>query len=412
MNYFFILGNNPTLSVAEIVKKFESTQAKWNWISREVFVLETNSSTIQYGAGEEINARELIKEIGGTIKIGEIKETAKPSDLKSKIIEQLEEKSKKTDERKFKFGISFYGEKWFDVKDLAMDVKKEAKEYGLHCKWAGGRDKNLSSVTVEKNKLIGKGLEIVLIEDCQGNYVIGQTLAVQPFEALSFRDYGRPARDDFSGMIPPKLAQIMLNLAGIKDKKAVILDPFCGSGTILTEAMLMGYKNLIGTDVSAKAVNDTKKNIQWTVEKFGVENLKCKIYEKEAEKISGIVKNNSIDAIITEPFLGPQRGKINQSGVKSNLERMYEKALEEFYKILKPGGKVAMIWPIFPVRKGDFSQNAGFLSLKLRNFKIAKLLPEELTKNPNAILTKRGTIIYGRKNQRVWREIVVLEVKK
>lgn len=48
----------------------------------------------------------------------------------------------------------------------------------------------------------------------------------------------------------------------------VILDPFCGSGTILTEAMLINYKNLIGADISPKAINDTKKNIEWIIRNY------------------------------------------------------------------------------------------------------------------------------------------------
>ena len=57
---------------------------------------------------------------------------------------------------------------------------------------------------------------------------LGQTLVVQPFKVLSKRDFGRPARDDHSGMLPPKLAQIMINLARRNDdiSTKTILDPF------------------------------------------------------------------------------------------------------------------------------------------------------------------------------------------
>jgi hypothetical protein len=38
-------------------------------------------------------------------------------------------------------------------------------------------------------------------------------MALQDFESYSKRDYGRPARDPRTGSLPPKLAQILINLA-------------------------------------------------------------------------------------------------------------------------------------------------------------------------------------------------------
>ncbi|MCB9806812.1 hypothetical protein H6768_02830 [Candidatus Peribacteria bacterium] len=46
------------------------------------------------------------------------------------------------------------------------------------------------------------------------------------------------------GMMPPKIAQIMINLATKGDKKVAIWDPFCGLGTTLIEAFHGGWKCL------------------------------------------------------------------------------------------------------------------------------------------------------------------------
>jgi ubiquinone/menaquinone biosynthesis C-methylase UbiE len=87
---------------------------------------------------------------------------------------------------------------------------------------------------------------------------------------------------------------------------------------------------------------------------------------------------------------------------------MYSEALDEFSRILKPAGKIVMVWPVF-VAKKNFHNDLKFIFLELKDFKIKKILPEEVAKNPYAKLTKRGTIIYGRSGQKVWREIVVLK---
>jgi len=413
MQYFFILGNNPTLSVAEISAVFglganDTKCPIRRLVSSSVFILETS---------EDFDTRVLIKRLGGIIKIGEIKNEIDKKDLeklKKEIIKLL-----KPEGGKFKFGFSYYGSGKLNLKPLAMETKKYLREKNISCRWVTSQEKTLSSVVVEQNKLTSRGIEIVIIPtdnsllgEGKGEVLIGQTLAVQPFKELSFRDYGRPARDDRSGMLPPKLAQIMINLAirpspleGEGARRAgEVLDPFCGSGTILTEAMLMGYQNLIGCDISEKAVSSTKKNIEWTIEKLKAKSQKSKIFKSNVLLISKFIEPNSINAIITEPYLGPQRGNPNLQKTIPELEKLYSDSLAEFKKILKPDGRVVMIWPIFRV-----THNTYRISPNLGGFKIVNPIPGHLQNNPDIKLTDRNTIIYGRPDQKVWREIVVLE---
>ena len=103
-------------------------------------------------------------------------------------------------------------------------------------------------------------------------------MAVQPFEEFGARDYARPSRDDLSGMLPPKLAKIMINLAQAKEN-SLILDTFCGSGTILQEALIMGYLNLIGFDSSPKAIKDSQANLEWLADKYDLNITKVELYE-------------------------------------------------------------------------------------------------------------------------------------
>jgi tRNA G10 N-methylase Trm11 len=415
---FFILGNNPTLSAAEISAVFNLNKKEnysvGNLISEDVFILEMN----------KIGASQIIKKIGGTIKIGVIKSEAEQNN-KEKIFLETKKLFQKTG-GKLKFGISYYGNKKFDVKLLAMEIKKYLRGQNISSRWISCKGKArqiLSSVAVEQNKLIPLNskqnrMEIVLIEN-QGQLLIGQTLAVQPFKELSFRDYSRPARDDYSGMLPPKIAQVMVNLSGAKPND-IILDPFCGSGTILTEAMLMGFQNLIGSDISKKAIDDTEKNIKWIKKNYKLKIINYKLFNKNAAGLSKFIKRNSIGAIVTEPYLGPQRGRFNIQQAIKNLEKLYAESLTEFKKILKPEGRAVMIWPVFrsgqKIQKLKINQ-APFNKINsdkrcwinLKNFKIINPIPDQFRKNEIIKLTDRKTIIYGRKNQKIWREIAVME---
>jgi len=298
MKYFFQLGANPTLSTAEITSVF-SCAKNLEIINKDILLLEIE---------KEINA-EIIKKLGGTIKIGKILKVSSRNNLLKTTKEILDPK-----EGKFHFGFSFFGKGQFNTKKLGMEIKKYLREKNISCRFVVSREKTLSSVVVEQNKLLKNGIEIVLVED-KNQILVGQTLAVQPFKELSKRDYGRPARDDQSGMLPPKLAQIMINLSRAKNNEA-LLDPFCGSGTVLSEAILMGCKNLIGSDISEKATEDTKQNLTWIKERYDIRDTRYEIYNKSTVELSKFIKLNSVDSIVTEPYLGPQRGRVDIKNTK------------------------------------------------------------------------------------------------
>jgi tRNA (guanine10-N2)-dimethyltransferase len=394
MRYFFVLGSNPTLSLAELTAVFNHGQ--FSLVQKNIAILETD---------EKINSN-ILEKIGGTIKFGiihnELVSLATQDILKSIATFSKPEKPKS----KFNFGISHYGKSKINLKVLGMEFKKLLKQSDINSRWVISREPTLSSVVVEQNKLVTeKGLEIVMIE-FNKKLFLGKTIAVQPFKELSFRDYGRPARDDRSGMLPPKLAQIMINLSGAKLDNT-ILDPFCGSGTILTEAILMNYQNLIGTDISHKAISDTKKNIDWIKNNYQLTITNYELKNADTTQISKKIKPSSVDAIITEPYLGPQRGGFEINKIVKELEQLYSKSLMEFKKILKPNGKIVMIWPSFSVKPRSI-----FLNPNISGYKIINPMPKDLQKNIFLKLTTRNTMVYGREDQKVWREIVILQKEK
>lgn len=404
-NYWFILGREAYISAAEIlavlrVKNYELT----------VPILKI---TI-----ENLVSKDLIKKLGGTIKIAkEISAQATVSDIEKLIVDEL-----KTVVGKINFGISLYSNEKNDFDDLKLaealgkTIKKSLKAEGLSVRYVENREPVLSSVTVEKNNLTGRGREFIIEkhsrvstdlptgqaggtrhDSAESSFSLAQTEAVQPFEEFSARDFGRPGRDDLSGMLPPKLAITMINLAQ-QPIDAVLLDPFCGSGTILTEAILLGYHNLIGTDVAEKAINDTEQNLNWTLENFSIpnQNLNIDLHPAGIENIHRVVATHSIDAIVTEPYLGkPLKGNEKREELlkqAAELKKLYADSFVQFAKILKPKGRVIFLIPRFRWQNEWVTIDCQ-KEIQQLGFKVLYFFEDTMP------------LVYARPNQRVAREI-------
>jgi tRNA G10 N-methylase Trm11 len=233
LTYFFIFGNNPALSLAEI-KQFIPADAKY--VLSNKFLIVT--------LGKKIDAEQLIDTLGGTIKIGRILCEELDNNLKmysKKILPFFNPRDK---ESKYYYGFSVYGnvntQTERQVLELGMTIKKELKSRDIKCRFVTSKEPALSSVIVQNNKLVSdQGVELCFLKT-NGKTYIGKTLVVQDFKTQSTLDYDRPAFDSKSGMIPPKLAKMMVNLARKQNGKdnQTLLDPFCGSGTVLQEAFL------------------------------------------------------------------------------------------------------------------------------------------------------------------------------
>lgn len=421
---FFILGKNPALSAAEISNVFKEAEID---IKKEVVILNKSLDVAEI--------QRSVDRLGGVIKGGEIINEV-PFE-KGKLVAKgwitdyilsLARDNKLSKEKKVYFGFSAYGRdgkmanKGF-IKFAAMELKEKLKEENVKSRWVSSSENELSSVVVQKNGLFreGNGIEIILFEDNKKLY-IGETHAVQDFQKYSKFDYGRPSRDARSGMLPPKLAKIMLNLAMV-DRKKTILDPFCGSGTILQEALGMGYENIIGSDLKQEAIDACEKNLEWLKTEIPelVKGKNLKLINVSSEKLSGVFKKNSCHAIITEPYLGPPIRKdcsLDIAFIIKNLSKLYLKSFKQFKEILVPGGAVVMAWPVFKATGEGGEKFYRFMPLldevRETGFEMVRLMPYDLMQIAKNIfgktaISKRDTFIYGREEQFVLREIVKLK---
>lgn len=402
MNYAFILGKHPKLSLLEIASVFKS-----KGINFELKEFEKEFAVFEIE--KEIEPQSFLNQLGGTIRIVDIEEV-KLDNLSSQVTQAINQ-TIKTDS-KFSFGVSAFGLK-ITNKDL-VEIKKRLRKLNKKCRFVPYRksDGVLSSVQVTKNNLLKEGLEIVLLQGKKS--YLGKTIAVQDFESYSQRDYGRPKRNPKAGMLPPKVAQIMINLGrGLAENDSpILLDPFCGIGTILQEATLLGLKS-IGSDKEQTQVNAAKENLTWLQKNFSLEKTP-KVIQSPLQELSRHLDENSTDLIITEPYLGPLQEKPLPEKLAQNiisqLAPLYLKSFEAFKKLLKKapqtgqGGVVVIVFPVFRLENGE-EMGLDLLD-ELKKIGYTPIEPSKRFFN-----TEGKKLIYSRPNQIVKRQIMILQVK-
>ncbi len=389
--YILINGQSPDLAQAEIWSIYHH-QAK-NIDFRANFTI----------MDIDLDAPSIQKQLGGTIKVAEYLTSF--DSLKQIDAQWWAKNLDINTEHKANFGFSLYNsnsKKYLQIKKIALGVKKELKAQGYKARLVTSQGLDMSSVVVKTNHLLNN--ELLIIHD-GGKYIVALTRAVQDFEDYADRDMNRPGRDDRSGMLPPKVAKMMINLLDQK-KKGVLLDPFCGSGTILQEAVLLGYKKIYGTDNSPQAIADTQKNITWFRKQYKYD-FEAKLIQVNVKDLNNHVKKSEVDCIVSEPFMGPAAEIIRKNDLdyfytlSQDLADLYAKAFQEFAKILNIGARVIFVFPIFNVRDKKID------SLELR--RIEKIGFKNISLPIKYQTTKNGQIVYQRPGQKVARQITIWE---
>ncbi|MEK9152545.1 MAG: hypothetical protein AAB692_04210, partial [Patescibacteria group bacterium] len=357
-----------------------------------------------------------MRRLGGTVKIGKViaEDKLEANFILEKAMAILAEKSA---EGRITFGVSVYGasrEASQGLIKLGMEMKSRLRAEGKSARWVRPQEgSSLSSVSVVKNRMLEEGAEFLLFVS-KGRVTIATTAAVQPFEEFSQTDFGRPARDMEQGMLPPKVARMMVNLSGAP-LEGFIFDPFCGSGTVLTEALRMGYAKLAGSDKNPVAVTSTEKNIAWLREKglIAKDGPAPLVFAADARNVGQFMKDASLDAIVTEPFLGPVlTGKETRSLIQKQiheLSTLYYESLSAWLRLFKPGAATVIALPNYVLRQ----EHHGFSTKEFSKlgYEGESLLSPSLLSKLGAAETKNRGLLYGRTGQHVWREIVRLRVK-
>jgi len=349
-----------------------------------------------------------LNRLGGTVKLGKVTavldlEKTTASVIADKLENRLTAKS-------LDFGWSVFGGSPTDRKRLerlALSFKKELKNRKISSRWVTGKAAGgIAPAAVAKLKLTSAGLDVCLFLAGK-KVVVGLTTDVQDADAWSRRDYGRPGRSGRAGMLPPKLARILVNLAVVPDG-GTLLDPFCGSGTILMEAALATRSGkLIGSDIEARQIADTDRNTEWLLKEkiIGQEDARrINTFIADARELSKHLPEKSVDRIVTEGYLGPPlSGHETYEMIKRNADRatkLWEESLAAWRPLLKPRARIVGIWPGYQTAHGHAFVN---LESKLAG------LGYRLVPFCGGKLQSKAVIIYKRPNQHVSRRIVIIE---
>lgn len=387
MSAFFILGNHPELAAEELATVLN--------VQKETF--EVNSHDV--ALVEEIGDWSLValqERLGGVIKSGHVIASAKDQDEALAVLQAHMLTETRSDARRA-FGLSVYnaGHRgrlvvWrAGLEKFGMRLKRALQDHGSVRYVTASRIPVLSSVVVKKQGLIGDGVEFCLFP-LEDRVLIGVTETVQDFEAWGARDYGRPSRDAVRGMLPPKLARMMVNLSHGDPSKHTLLDPYCGVGTVLTEAAAVGYRKLIGSDKDAAAVDATRSNLAFLASSQGW-TVDPQLIHAKAESLATFLAPRSVDRLVAEVHLGaPRDGSESRVELEMRMDKlieMYTEGFRAFSHVLSPDATLVMAFPAYPV---DGSTVEAPIAQRANLFRLT---------------VTGGPWRYGRESQLVFRDI-------
>lgn len=430
VTYLFILGRNPEISRAELIAVFGEKirgNERDGRGERDAVALALVDQDTPFEHPQRI-----INRLGGTIKIAEIVDTQEfgAFDVDA-VLERYWNAAMPhlAKEKKVLFGASTFNLAKRSDKVLTEILKKSKKILTAHDfkarflnkKIGNGGMENVSDVAASEENIDENGGEIIVVTASlspadKKTIYIARTVARQDFRSYALRDYEKPFRDNKMGMLPPKLAQVMLNLglAQLPPQKKpptqknqppqktplTIYDPFCGSGTIPMEALLMGH-NVVGSDLDPARVANTEQNIAWIKQHFPhTEHLTAHLFTHDAQTTMPLAISETPDLVVTESYLGPVIDKYSfnldkVTRFQHELAQLYERSLRALAVLHVPiviaiaayrfNGKTISIsdFPVIAARTG---------------FEIVKPLPDADI-----------SLIYDRPDQTVAREIFVLK---
>lgn len=159
----------------------------------------------------------------------------------------------------------------------------------------------------------------------------------------------------------PRLARGMVNLARLR-AGSLVLDPFCGTGSILVEAGLVGCR-ILGSEISPEMVRGTLRNLRHF-------NLPCEgLVVSDARRLPF----SRVDGIVTDPPYG--RGASTHGASARGIVSDF---LAEALDVLPRGGCVSIAFPDdLGIR--EISESLGYIGVERHLVREHKSLTREIS---------------------------------
>lgn len=410
-SYAAFIGHQPHLSLAELAATVPG------FLLHEIL----DGSVVLFDSAAPLDSN-FLDTLGGTVVLAE-----KLQDGISSIDEVPDVLAKRLMPVKGKvtFSLRTVGLEPAAVKTLYRKSKDHLKKKGKPSRYVGNERRAAPSIVLREHKLLdgSGGSELVILQrnaEKEGMTPLlwtGVTVGAQDIKSYSTRDMKKPVRDTGVGLLPPKLAQIMINFGTWLIKKSpspspspvpiIVYDPFCGTGVIPIECMLRGFVAL-ASDKSEKAVGGCARNLEWARKQFGIRksSVPSRVWKHDATK--PFEMKDEVDAIVTETSLGPSLQKRPTAREAQRLRAENEKLQQAFLRSAAasfPETPIVCSWPVWyasktPIRLERVWQIADDCGYQA-------VLPPTIE-----IIGGRVSLLYRRPGQFVGREIVLLRPKR
>lgn len=162
--------------------------------------------------------------------------------------------------------------------------------------------------------------------------------------------------------MPAKLARCMVNLAQPK-KGELVLDPFCGTGSFLVEAGLIGCR-ILGFDAERRMVEGSMRNIS----NYGVESEGMAV----ADARSLPLPDSSIDCVVTDPPYG-----ISATTLGLRVPDLIEAFLSSIIDKIRKGRRICLAAPK-DVGVSELGERLGFKHLESHFVYVHRRLTREI----------------------------------
>lgn len=205
----------------------------------------------------------------------------------------------------FSITVSFVGKRNYNADEVKQAISEGMVQ--THPTWHYSADDTQASVNIR----------IFIIHD---EAVVGLRIGETPLHRRAYKQHS------LQGSLKASVASAMVQSATLS-KGQWVLDPFCGSGTILIEAIQQGIQAIggdINPDVLAFAgLNAMEAGISQQTNQWDARALP--------------IKTASVNCIVSNPPWG------RQITVDASLKRLYQASFAEMQRVVKVGGEIILL---------------------------------------------------------------------